>query len=126
MNDEIFQERRKETRKKLMAFTPVYNVPHHRLLGYLHDLTMQGAMVVSTRPDQIDRQETLLIEFPDELTNQLISQMTFQARVARCVPDEEDPHSYLLGFEFLNLTPENTQAIRELLERYHFRHLSDT
>ena len=125
MSDTL-SDRRKETRKKVMAFTPVYNLPHKRLLGYLHDLTLQGAMVVSNRPDAVDRKETLLIEFPDELTNLLVSQMTFQARVARCIPDEEDPHSFMVGFEFVELTPENTQAIRELLERYHFRHLSDT
>jgi len=124
MSDTL-SDRRKETRKKLMAFTPVYHLPPKRLLGYLHDLTMQGAMVVSTHPAEVDQLETLLIEFPDELTNQLVSQMTFQGRVARCVPDEEDPHSYLLGFEFVSLTPENTRAIQELLERYHFRHLSD-
>jgi hypothetical protein len=115
-------ERRKETRKKLMAFTPVYNLPQRRLLGYLHDLTLQGAMVICTRPDEVNRKETLLIEFPDQLTNMLVSQMTLQARVARCTVDAEDPQGYLVGFEFLELTPENQAAIRALLERYHFRH----
>jgi hypothetical protein len=114
-------ERRKETRKKLMAFTPVYNLPQRRVLGYLHDLTLQGAMVICNRPDEVNRQETLLIEFPDELTNMLVSHMTLHARVARCVQDEEDPHSFLVGFEFVGLTPENEKTILALLERYHFR-----
>ena len=104
-----------------MAFTPVYNLPQRRLLGYLHDLTLQGAMVISNRPDEVNRKETLLIEFPDQLTNLLVSQMTFRARVARCVPDSEDPHSFEVGFEFVELTPENEKAIQALLERYHFR-----
>ncbi len=114
-------ERRKETRKKLMAFTPVYNLPQRRLLGYLHDLTLQGAMVICTRPDEVNRKETLLIEFPDELTTMLVSQMTLQARVARCVPDDEDPRSFFVGFEFVELTLENEKTIQALLERYHFR-----
>jgi len=124
MSDTL-SDRRKETRKKLMAFTPVYHLPPKRLFGYLHDLTMQGAMVVSTHPAEVNQLETLLIELPDQLTHLLISELTLAARVARCVPDEEDPHSYLVGFEFIDLSGENEQGIQSLLERYHFRHLSD-
>jgi len=43
------QERRKEPRKPLMAYSQVFDLYGGRLLGYLGDLTMKGAMVIGDR-----------------------------------------------------------------------------
>jgi len=114
-------ERRKETRRKLMAFTPVYDMEKGVLLGYLGDLTLQGAMVIGAKQQEVDRQTTLKIEFQDELPGITTRRMTIPARVARCDRDES-PNSYKIGFEFTEVKPEHTQIIEALLERYHFRH----
>jgi len=114
-------ERRKELRKKVMAFTPVYDVDKKRLLGYLGDLTLQGAMVVGAKPLEVDKQLNLKIEFQDDLPGIATRQMTIPARVARCDRDES-PNSYKLGFEFTDVQPEHAKIIEALLERYHFRH----
>jgi c-di-GMP-binding flagellar brake protein YcgR len=114
-------ERRKETRRKLMAFTPVYELNSGNLLGYLGDLTLKGAMVIGAKPLQVDRQIILDIEFQDELPGIMSKHMTIPARVARCVRDES-PNSYKTGFEFTDIQPEHAQIIEALLERYHFRH----
>ena len=55
---------RKESRKKLMAFTPVYDLLHKTLLGYVGDLTLQGVMVIGEKFIEVDKQLTLGIEFP--------------------------------------------------------------
>jgi hypothetical protein len=44
---------RKESRKKFMAFTPVYDLNHKLLLGYIGDLTMKGAMVVGEKSVEV-------------------------------------------------------------------------
>ncbi len=116
------EERRRESRKKLMAFTPAYDSERGRLLGYLDNLTLQGAMVISQRPLDIDQMEMLAIEFPGDLFGTAVTRMKIQARVARCTPDEESPDAFKIGLEFVNLAPENDKIIRALLERYHFRH----
>ena len=114
-------ERRKETRKKVMAFTPVYDANKKRLLGYLGDLTLQGAMVIGAKTMEVDKQLTLKIEFQDDLPGIATRHLTIPARVARCDRDES-PNSYKIGFEFTDIQLEHYDIIEALLERYHFRH----
>ena len=114
-------ERRKEIRKKLMAFTPVYDLNRKKLLGYLGDLTLQGTMVIGAKPLEVEEQLTLKIEFQDELPGITAKHLTIPARVARCDRDES-PTSYKIGFEFMDVQSEHAQIIEALLERYHFRH----
>ena len=115
--ESAMSERRHELRKKLMAFTPVYQANHEELLGYLGNLTLQGAMLVSENPLEVDRRLTLLIEFPGDTQQH----MTIPAHVVRCVPDES-PRCFLVGCEFSEVTPVQAGLIQALLERYHFRH----
>ena len=110
-------ERRKESRKKLMAFTPVYQAGRGRLLGYLGNLTLQGAMLVSENPIETNTFLTLSIEFPADSSQHLI----IPVHVMHCDPDES-PHSFLIGCAFTEVTPGHAQLIQALLERYHFRH----
>ena len=110
-------ERRKELRRKLMAFTPVYQAGHSTLLGYLGDLTLQGAMLVSENPQDLKRQLTLVIEFPGDSAQH----MTIPVRVVRCEKDKS-PRSFLIGCEFTQVSPEQAELIQSLLDRYHFRY----
>src|SRR5512137_2114570 len=114
-------EQRREERKKMMAFVPVYHIRTGTILGYLNDLTLQGAMVIGSHTLEKDSRITLGVEFPGELEGTDVRRMVLPARVARCVPDEA-PGSYQLGFEFIELNPEQSRLIQALLERYHFRH----
>ena len=114
-------ERRKETRRKLMAFTPVYDLDKGNLLGYLCDLTLNGAMVVGAKPQVVNEKINLDIEFQDELPGIDTKHMTIPARIARCDRDES-PNSYKIGFEFTDVRIEHSEIIEALLDRYHFRH----
>jgi hypothetical protein len=113
-------EHRKETRKKLMAFTPVYDPDRGIVLGYLGDLTFQGAMVVGEKPLDVNSKATLEIEFHDGLPGISARRMTIPARVVRCVQDPDGPHEFDIGFEFTGIDAEHTKIIQALLERYHF------
>jgi c-di-GMP-binding flagellar brake protein YcgR len=118
---EEHDERRKEARKKLMKFTPVYDQNKNALVGYLRDLTLQGALVIGEKKLEIDKIITLGIDLPEDLPKVTIKRLKISARVARCVEDES-PNSYKLGFEFKNITTEHKKILDALLERYHFRH----
>ena len=116
-----FDERRKEARKLVLKFTPVYNMDNGKIIGYLRDLTLQGALVIGEKTLDVDTQINLAIELPGDLPDITTKRLTISARVARCIEDE-NPNSYRLGFEFKEIQPEQTQIIEALLERYHFRH----
>ena len=116
-----YDERRKEPRKTVMKFTPVYDLERGKLLGYLRDLTLQGALVMGEKTLEVNTLTTLKFELPGELPNITASHLIISARVARCVKDES-PNSYQLGFEFQGVKAEQIKIIEAILERYHFRH----
>lgn len=116
-----FSDRRKEPRKKVMTFTPVYGLEKGILLGYLRDLTFQGALVIGGKQLEVDSLVTLSIKIPDALPNIPGNRLSISARVARCIEDES-PGSYKLGFEFINIQPDQNEVIKAILDRYHFRY----
>src|SRR5215212_1456831 len=117
--------RRKEIRRKLMAFTPVYDLHPRMLLGYLGDLTMKGALVIGTSLTTIGKETELEIDLPSDIPDIPTIPVNLPARIAWCRQDES-PQYYNIGVEFVNLSPENAILFEQILERYHFRYvLSD-
>ena len=64
------QNQRKESRKKLIAFTLVYDLLHKKLIGYVGDLTPQGVMVIGETALEVGRRLAIGIEFPNEELNE--------------------------------------------------------
>jgi hypothetical protein len=118
-------ERRKEPRRKLMAFTPVYDLHPRSLLGYLGDLTMRGALVIGEKLITINKETTLEIDFPSGLPDIKVLPVIIPVRYAWCHQDES-PNYFSIGVEFIEVTPAQAELFQQILERYHFRHvLSD-
>jgi len=117
--------RRKETRRKLMAFTPVYDLHPRTLLGYLGDITLRGALVIGEKLITINKETTLEIDFPSDLPDVKVIPVKIPVRFAWCHQDES-PHYFNIGVEFTEVTQEQTELFQQIIERYHFRHaLSD-
>ena len=118
-------DRRKESRKRFTAFTPVYDLYPRTLLGYLGDLNMQGALVIGKKLTTINKETVLEIIFPGELADITVVPITIPVRIAWCRPDAQS-QSYSTGVEFTELTPLHRDLFQKILERYHFRYsLSD-
>ena len=115
-------EKRKEDRKNLMAFTPVYGV-HKRtrtLLGYVEDLNVLGAMLISEKSMEAGTELTLEIQFPDDVPEISNPHLKIPARVAWC--KDENNHRYFdIGFQFTELKPDDKEVIEAILKRYEFR-----
>jgi len=111
---------RKESRKKLVAFTPVYDLLHKTLIGYIGDLTPQGVMVIGEKQIEIDKHLTLGIEFPDDESDAHTLRVAIFGRAAWCRQDET-PQYFNIGFEFLDISPENAKIVDTILDRYQFR-----
>jgi len=113
------EERRKQPRKDLMAYSQVFNVDGGYLLGYLGDLTELGAMVISDAEVKPNTEITIQIELP-ELENFSDETITVPTRVAWCQRDIS-PEYYNVGMEFKAVTSRQREIIRAILEHYEFR-----
>ncbi len=115
-------EQRKEARKKLIAFTPVYDAKQKMLLGYVGDLTLLGIMVVGEKALDVNKERVLKIEFPNDLPGIDSTHITIPARVAWRRQDADSPSYFNIGFEFVEVSAEHTQLFQAILTRYQFRH----
>jgi Tfp pilus assembly protein PilZ len=112
-------ERRKQERKSLVAYTQVFDLYGGNLLGYLGDLTASGAMIISEKPMKPDLEITLAIELP-ELPNIKAVRMGLPSRVAWCQQDLS-PQYFNIGFEFKEVSADNKKMIESIIENYQFR-----
>lgn len=113
-------DHRKEERENMKAFIPVFRLNPRSVLGYIEDLTMRGAMVIGKKSVEDGKQMTLSIEFPGNLPDLDAPQLVIPARVAWC-RKEENTDYFMIGFEFVDINPENEQFIEAILRRYTFR-----
>jgi hypothetical protein len=113
-------EKRKKARKSLMAFTPVYATNPRVLLGYVEDLNVLGAMVIGEKPMEVNKQVILEIEFPKDVPEISDPRMRLPVRVAWC-RDENNRRYFDIGFEFIELKPDDKAIIEAILRRYEFR-----
>ena len=111
-------EHRKSERKKMIAFTPVYDSHKTTLLGYLGDLSMQGAMLIGEKPLEIDTQITLVIAFP-ETAEFPARQVRIPSRVAWRRQEENTPYINT-GVEFQRIDEMYKPFMQAILERYQF------
>jgi hypothetical protein len=109
---------RMEKRRKLLTFTPVYDLNANIILGYLGDLTLKGALLVSEKPVEAGQTLTLSIEFR-KTSEEPASRMIFFARVAWCKQEEHRTY-YNTGLEFVSLTDQEIKKIEAVLDKYQF------
>lgn len=112
------ENQRKAERVKAMIFTAVYELHGHILLGFLGDLTTQGAMIVGEKQIETGRDLTLSLEFQGA-TEVPGGRLTIPARVAHCDVDRDTAY-YHTGFKFLDVSDEDKNIIEALVERYKF------
>lgn len=110
---------RMERRRKVMDFTPVLDVHTNTPLGYLGDLTMKGALLVSEKPIQPGQTLTMAIEFRDSPDKPPSKHMIVSAQVAWCKLEERHTY-YNVGMEFIDMLESNKQMIDAILQKYEF------
>ena len=99
------QDRRKLPRKDLMSYSQVFDLVQGKLIGYLGDLNLLGAMVISDEVLEVGRKLTIL---------------TVPVHVVRCHQDLS-PEYFNIGLEFEVVTDEQKKIIEAVLENYEFR-----
>ena len=116
------QERRKQPRKDLMSYSQVFDIHEGYLIGYLGDINLSGAMVISDVDFRSNTELTVQIQLP-ELDNFTDTSITIPARIAWCRQDIS-PDYYNVGMEFRELTSRQRHIIEAVIENYEFRRQS--
>ena len=114
--------KRKAERIKAMTFTTVYDLDNQMLLGFLGDLTLEGAMVVGEKQIKPGRNVKLKIEFLID-TNEAPDMLIIPSHIAWC-RKENDSSYYNTGLEFLEMSIKNKNVIEALVIKYKFSGLA--
>ena len=113
------QDRRKLPRKDLMSYSQVFDLVQGKLIGYLGDLNLLGAMVISDEVLKVGEKLTISIQLP-ELPRITATRLTVPVHVIRCHQDLS-PEYFNIGLEFEVVTDEQKKIIEAVLENYEFR-----
>lgn len=114
------QERRKIARKYFAIYSRVFDHASSRVLGFLSDMGSGGAMIISDSPLAENQDINLRFDLPDPALFS-VDHLNIDARIIWCQPDI-DPAFYNIGFEFKQISPEQTKIIDEIITAYEFRH----
>jgi hypothetical protein len=113
------KERRKQPRKNLMSYSQVFDLSEGRLIGYLGDLNLSGAMVIGDQPMEIDSELSISIQLP-ELPKINVPSMALPVCVVWCNKDLS-PEFLNIGLEFKLVTDQQKNIIEAVMENYEFR-----
>ena len=107
--------RRKYDRKYLTNFTRVTNRRTGYLMGYLVDLTPEGALLIGESELEIGTSYNLRIDLPDEIPSDRYFEI--DAQVLWTKPDTE-PNFFRAGLKIFPLKDVDRQGLEELLSLY--------
>ncbi len=111
-------EYRKLERRHIMFYSRIFNRKTGGFLGYLGNITPEGAMIISENPLSTDTVYSLSMGIPEDLYEKAV--LSFEARSIWCKPDI-DPNFYDTGFQLFDLTEEDIAIINQIIEDYGFR-----
>ena len=102
-----------------MSYSQVFDLYKGKLIGYLGDLNLIGAMVIGDEAVSVDEKMTISIQLP-ELPRINATRLALPARVVWCDQDLS-PEYYNIGLEFDIVTDEQKLIIEAVIENYEFR-----
>lgn len=99
-------ERRKEKRKKLVAYPEVRDCQNGELVGHLSDFSTEGIMILSKHDIKTDSQYRLKLQLPDDQDN-----ITFEVTTVWCRPDNTVFILYDVGLKFTNIATKDIERL---------------
>ena len=105
-------EHRKLQRRHIMFYSRVFNRKTGRFLGYLENITPEGAMIISESPLRLDEVYSLGMSLPEDIYPKLA--LNFEAKSIWCKSDI-DPNFYNTGFQLLDLDEEDIAIIEQII-----------
>lgn len=116
--EDPMEERRKFKRRFIMYYTRLFDRNTGAVLGYLVDLSADGAMIVSEEAFKKGKTYRLRMDIPEEFSTKAC--LDFEAE---CVwsRQDSDPRFYDSGLHLLNIPEADVALIERLIQEYGFR-----
>jgi hypothetical protein len=108
-------ERRKFPRSNLLFFARVFDQNSGELIGYLADLSHEGALIITEPAILVEKIIVLQVEIPASINSS--RQLVFEAKCIRCTQDL-DTLNFDSGFQILSISPEDEVLIDKILQEY--------
>lgn len=112
-------ERRRIPRKYLVIYSRVFDRKSGKVLGYLSDLTLEGAMIIGEQSVEKGHLFTLRVDLPEAAAFPQ-RHIDLEAEAMWCKPDI-DPNFFNTGFRFTAPPEEQRAILTHMIEMYEFR-----
>jgi len=107
------QDRRKHPRKKVDRPLIVNDLDRGEALGCLVDISIEGLMLISPDPVEVNRVFQLSLELPEEFG---ASQAALFGAESLWREVSNDPWKYWVGFQIIDIAPEQIGKVHRLIE----------
>ena len=113
-------DRRRLDRKDFSYYMPLIDYDSGELVGHLSDISASGFRMDSLSPIPPNKD----IQFHLDLTSEVSIKpfMVFVARSKWCKVDPLDPFCYNVGFQLINIAPQDIEIFNRLMEKYGTQH----
>ena len=113
-----YDDRRKFRRRYLMYYSRVFDRETGSVLGYIVDVTPEGAMIISEEPVSSGKVYQFRMDLPEDISER--SFVDFTAESVWCKKDI-DPNFYDTGLRIYDLSEEDRGLIATMIQEYGFR-----
>jgi hypothetical protein len=109
-------ERRKLDRRDFSEYLRLMNENTGELIGHLADISTGGFKLESKNPIGANLDFLLRMDNTSNVADK--DHLVFSARSKWCQPDPDDPALYNVGFQLLDIAPEDIQIFIRIFEKY--------
>jgi hypothetical protein len=110
-------ERRTTPRKKFSFYMRVLDDDTQKILGHMVEIGAIGLQLETSAPLPLEKDYYLRLELPPEL-GAVNPVMIFIARTKWCKMDDIEPNLYRVGFEIVEIMPDDKEVFMHLLAKY--------
>ena len=108
------EERRNTTRVKVTQLLSVFDRNHEEMLGNLVDISVQGFLLFSKKPVDIDTVWHLSIELPVEVAGSRTIRFGAESMWSDSIGE---PPNYWTGFQIIDLASDEREKIIQLIDQ---------
>lgn len=109
-------ERRKVDRREFSEYLRVMNEHTGELVGHLADLSTGGFKLESKHPIDPNVDFILRMDMTSDISDK--DHLVFAARSRWCRTDHVDPTLFNIGFQIVEIAPEDLQAFIRIFEKH--------
>jgi hypothetical protein len=109
-------ERRRAPRKKFNVYMRVLNDDTQEILGHMVELSATGLQLETTVPIPIQTDYYMRLELTADVANK--PYIVFIGRSKWCKMDEIEPNLFHVGFQLVEIMPEDKEIFLRILVKY--------